>query len=174
MLNFWVPNVSGSKRGVFFGFACSLQAFCVLVGQKGLRMTKLWSFSWTPVHYLAVHERTPFSRDGFRRVVSKLSVLYTKVLFPHIDCSIPRIPSCSWLSGTYFTACHRAKQGEIRRIVAKFSWIYIQMGLARSSSMYRKQRFSLLSRLMFVLTIIFWISFQRKCQWAQNLVIKYH
>ena len=78
-----------------------------------------------------------------------------KVLFPHIDCSIPRIPSCSWLSGTYFTACHRAKQGEIRRIVARFSWIYIQMGLARSSSKYRKQRISLLSRLMFVLTIIF-------------------
>ena len=44
-----------------------------------------------------------------------------KVFFPRIDCSVPRIPSCSWPSGTYFTACHRAKQGEIRRIVARFS-----------------------------------------------------
>ena len=133
------------------------------VWQSYGRFSEHRSIIWQPMKEL------PFPATRFDALSRNFVSSVLKVLFPHIACSVPRIPSCPWLSDTYFTPCHRAKQGEIRHTIARFSWISNQMGLARSSSKHGEQRFSLLRGLMIVLTLISRIFFQRSVNGFKTL-----
>ena len=92
-----------------------------------------------------------------------------EILFPHIYWPMPGMASYYWLSHTYVMSCYTAKTRRIRLIVALFSWIYNQMGFPGSKSMCRMQRLSWPGGLMFTLTIIARISFQRSANGFRNL-----
>ena len=85
---------------------------------------------------MAVHERTPFSRDAFRRVVSKLSVLYTKGIvstYRLLDPKNTLLFLAFWRPSEVTSAAPSQGQGQSQRTVTTPGDLFIKMHAAKQA-----------------------------------------